>query len=44
MTVADRKLIDEVESYQRPDVPLRVSRFLGINPKAATPVTSTGTI
>ncbi len=30
MTMADRRLIDRVQGLQRPDVPMRVSRFLGI--------------
>ncbi len=31
MTMADRRLLDQVQQLQRPDVPMRVSRFLGIN-------------
>jgi MFS family permease len=30
MTMADRRLIEHVQHLQRPDVPMRVSRFLGI--------------
>jgi hypothetical protein len=30
MTVADRALIDRVAELQRPDTPVRVSRFLGV--------------
>ena len=31
MTMADRRLLDQVQQMQRSDVPMRVSRFLGIN-------------
>ncbi len=31
MTMADRRLVDQVGDLQRPGVPIRVSRFLGIN-------------
>ena len=31
MTMADRRLVEHVQGLQRPDVPMRVSRFLGIN-------------
>jgi hypothetical protein len=30
--MADRQKLDAVQSLQRPDVPLRVSRLLGIDP------------
>ena len=30
MTIADRALIDEVGKHQKPDTPIRVSRFLGV--------------
>ena len=32
MTMADRKLLDRVEQFQRPDVPIRVSRLIGVSP------------
>jgi MFS family permease len=35
MTLAERKLIDEIESHQKPDIPIRVSRLLGVNPRTA---------
>ncbi len=31
MTMADRRLLDHVQQMQQSDVPMRVSRFLGIN-------------
>jgi hypothetical protein len=31
MTVADRALIDRITELQRPDTPVRVSRFLGVS-------------
>ncbi len=31
MTAADRRLLDEVDRYQRPGTPLRVSRFIGLD-------------
>jgi MFS family permease len=31
MTVADRHIQQEIEKYQRPGVPVRVSRFLGVD-------------
>ncbi len=31
MTVADRKILDRVDSLQRPDAPIRVSRLIGVN-------------
>ena len=33
MTVSDRRIADRVEKYQRPGVPVRVSRLIGINPQ-----------
>jgi hypothetical protein len=33
MTMADRKLQDRVVELQRPDVPIRVSRLIGISPQ-----------
>jgi hypothetical protein len=30
MTVSDRRLIDRVGELQRPDVPIRVSRLIGV--------------
>ncbi len=30
MTIADRALIDEVGKHQKADMPIRVSRFLGV--------------
>jgi MFS family permease len=36
MTMADRTLVDEIETFQRPGVPLRVSRLLGVNPRAVS--------
>jgi MFS family permease len=36
MTMADRTLVDEIETFQQSGVPLRVSRLLGVNPRAAT--------
>ena len=35
MTIADRKLLDRVDHFQRKGVPVRVSRLLGINPSDA---------
>ena len=35
MTVADRRLQDRVREFQRPDVPIRVSRLIGVNPNEA---------
>jgi MFS family permease len=43
MTVAERAVIDNVEAQQEAGVPLRVSRFLGLNPRAAS-AHVTGTI
>jgi MFS family permease/quinol monooxygenase YgiN len=31
MTTADRKLQEHVEQFQRPDVPIRISRLIGVN-------------
>ena len=36
MTMADRTLVDEIETFQKAGVPLRVSRLLGVNPRAAS--------
>ncbi len=33
MTMADRKLQDRVSEKQRPDVPIRVSRLIGVRPR-----------
>ena len=33
MTIADRKLQDRVAGLQRHDVPIRVSRLIGVNPE-----------
>jgi hypothetical protein len=33
MTVTDRRIQDRVEKFQRPGVPIRVSRLIGINPQ-----------
>jgi MFS family permease len=38
MTIADRKLLDRVDQFQRKGVPVRVSRLLGINPSDADDV------
>jgi hypothetical protein len=35
MTVADRKLQEQVEAHQMSGVPIRVSRLIGINPRDA---------
>lgn len=35
MTVADRKYQEQVEAYQKPGVPIRVSRLIGINARDA---------
>ncbi|MBP8294696.1 MAG: MFS transporter [Burkholderiales bacterium] len=35
MTVADRKYQERVEAYQKPGVPIRVSRLIGINARDA---------
>ena len=35
MTMADRKLVATVEALQRADVPIRVSRLIGVNPQDA---------
>jgi hypothetical protein len=35
MTVADRKFQEHVEAHQKPGVPIRVSRLIGINPRDA---------
>src|SRR5438477_2588264 len=32
MTLADRALQDKATKFQRPDVPIRVSRFIGVDP------------
>ncbi len=32
MTIADRTLQDQVEQFQQSDVPIRVSRLIGVNP------------
>ena len=32
MTVADRKLQNRVVEFQRKDVPIRISRFIGVDP------------
>jgi len=32
MTMADRTLQERVQMHQKPDVPIRVSRLIGINP------------
>jgi hypothetical protein len=32
MTMGDRKLLDRVEQFQREDVPIRISRLIGVNP------------
>jgi hypothetical protein len=32
MTMADRKLQDQVAEMQRPDAAIRVSRLIGVNP------------
>lgn len=32
MTMGDRKLHDHVEQFQRPDVAIRISRLIGVNP------------
>jgi hypothetical protein len=39
MTVADRRALDAQEAFQRPDVPIRVSRLVGIDPDEAAPAT-----
>jgi len=36
MTMTDRTILDEIEAQQKDGVPLRVSRLLGVNPRAAT--------
>jgi MFS family permease len=36
MTVADRRALDALEAFQRPGVPIRVSRLIGINPEDAS--------
>ena len=36
MTVTDRTLVSEVEAQQKADIPIRVSRFLGVNPRTAS--------
>ena len=41
MTVADRKLQEHVEALQKPGVPIRVSRLIGINPRDAVLVDAT---
>jgi MFS family permease len=33
MTVTDRRIHDRIETFQRPGVPVRVSRLIGINPQ-----------
>jgi hypothetical protein len=33
MTVSDRRIVDRVEAFQRPGVPVRVSRLIGISPQ-----------
>ena len=39
MTMADRQLIEEVGRFQKPDTPIRVSRFLGVDlPESLTAV------
>jgi len=42
MTIADRKLLDRVDQFQRKGVPVRVSRLLGINPSDADDVAPVG--
>jgi MFS family permease len=37
MTVGDRKLQEHVEQFQRPDVPIRISRLIGVKPFDAEP-------
>lgn len=32
MTMGDRKLLDHVEQFQRADVPIRISRLIGVKP------------
>jgi hypothetical protein len=32
MTMADRALQDKATKFQRADVPIRVSRFIGVDP------------
>lgn len=34
MTCADRRIQEEVEQFQRPGVPVRISRLIGIDPEA----------
>jgi MFS family permease len=31
MTMADRSLLDDVEKFQQPDIPIRVSRLIGVS-------------
>jgi MFS family permease len=33
MTVTDRKLVDRIAAHQRADVPIRISRFIGVRPE-----------
>jgi hypothetical protein len=35
MTVADRRTLDALEAFQQPEVPIRVSRLIGISPADA---------
>jgi hypothetical protein len=35
MTVNDRRLQDRIEKFQRPDVPIRVSRLIAVQPEEA---------
>ena len=36
MTVADRRTLDALEAFQQADVPIRISRLIGIGPAEAT--------
>ena len=38
MTVADRRTLDALEAFQQPEVPIRVSRLIGISPADADAV------
>jgi hypothetical protein len=36
MTVADRRTLDALEAFQQADIPIRISRLIGIGPAEAT--------
>ena len=43
MTMADRALQDKATKFQRADVPIRVSRFIGVDPNQIAAQTTSDT-